>query len=444
MVKKIIATALISAMVINSATLTAFADTERGPKQAYVIDKEAWTETVQHPGHWETTQEAWDELVKEAWTEEIKHNAQKTIVTKEYTEIIDVPERIQQSFWFDEYAGYAEDLEQICYCRTCGDIWNTKYLNGEKMDYSYIKDEYFPWTSSNCTNGHTDWCQFMYVTGYTAQCETEVVPAKHEEIKHKATTETIDLGFDTSIKNETVTTKAWVEEINHPEEKIVACPGKTVDVVEWYTACARCGNDRLAVRRGEEELCNCYDQYGTDKVGPRSRVVGHKDLPTIYETNAAWTERVQHPEVVTTYKAAWVEKINHPAEYKHHDAVQEWVNGWTEYIEHPAEGHYVDVEIKGICQMPYFGKGGGYLIGIETDSNPKNQLRYEMKILDCSLLRDGKDAWIYTTGQCAPADGNYLWTIWQPEYGYFWTLFSVYDRQGNLVDERCYGFVNAY
>lgn len=99
--------------------------------------------------------------------------------------------------------------------------------------------------------------------------------------------------------------------------------------------------------------------------------------------------------------------------------------------------------IKGICQMPYTGDGGGYLIGIESVDNGPNKYQYEMLILDCSLLAEGKDAWIYTTGKCG-AEGNCLWTIWQPQYGYYWTLFRIYDNTGVLVDEMCYGFANAY
>lgn len=98
--------------------------------------------------------------------------------------------------------------------------------------------------------------------------------------------------------------------------------------------------------------------------------------------------------------------------------------------------------IKGICQMPYDGPGGGYLIGIESYDNPNQSYRYEMLILDCTLLAEGKDAWIYTTGQCGVSSGNCLWTIWQPVYGYYWTLFRIYDADGNLIDEACYGFEN--
>lgn len=95
--------------------------------------------------------------------------------------------------------------------------------------------------------------------------------------------------------------------------------------------------------------------------------------------------------------------------------------------------------IKGKCQMPYTGEGGGYLIGVESFNNPGYQ--YEMLILDCTLLAEGKDAWTYTTGKCAVSDSSF-WTIWQPQYGYYWTLFRIYDANGNLIDEDCYGFQN--
>ncbi len=103
------------------------------------------------------------------------------------------------------------------------------------------------------------------------------------------------------------------------------------------------------------------------------------------------------------------------------------------YSYHPA--------IKGICQMPYTGAGGGYLIGIESYENPGNAYTYEMLILDCTLYAQGLPAWTYTTGRCGAPD-TCLWTIWQPQYGYYWTLFRIYDGNGNLIDEQCYGFQN--
>ncbi len=101
-------------------------------------------------------------------------------------------------------------------------------------------------------------------------------------------------------------------------------------------------------------------------------------------------------------------------------------------------------DIKGICQMPYDGPGGGYLIGIESYDNPNQSYSYEMLILDCTLYAKGLPAWTYTTGKCKVSEGNALWTVWQPEYGYYWTLFRVFDKNGNMVDEECFGFQNIY
>lgn len=118
------------------------------------------------------------------------------------------------------------------------------------------------------------------------------------------------------------------------------------------------------------------------------------------------------------------------------------VNGNDETIEEVKTDISYSPHIKGKCQMPYTGEGGGYLIGFETYDNPGQKYRYEVLILDCTLLAQGKDAWIYTTTQCGVADGNAFWTIWQPKYGYYWTLFRLFDENGNLIDEQCYGFQN--
>lgn len=99
-------------------------------------------------------------------------------------------------------------------------------------------------------------------------------------------------------------------------------------------------------------------------------------------------------------------------------------------------------QIVGKCQMPYTGEGGGYLIGVESHENPGQKYQYEMLILDCTLLAEGSDAWIYSTGRCRVSEGKALWTVWQPQYGYYWTLFRVYDEFGRMIDEECYGFEN--
>ena len=96
--------------------------------------------------------------------------------------------------------------------------------------------------------------------------------------------------------------------------------------------------------------------------------------------------------------------------------------------------------IKAVCQMPY---DGGFLVGIESRDNPNNSYKYEMLVLDCNLLVQGDpNPWIYSTGKCGSLD-NSLWTLWKPVYGYYWTLFRIYDANDNLIDEVCYGFTNA-
>lgn len=99
--------------------------------------------------------------------------------------------------------------------------------------------------------------------------------------------------------------------------------------------------------------------------------------------------------------------------------------------------------IKGKCQMPYTGEGGGYLIGVESYDNPNNAYSYELLVLDCTKLAAGDpNPWIYSSGQKKVA-GNAFWTVWQPQYGYYWTLFRVYNENGVMVDEDCYGFENT-
>ena len=99
--------------------------------------------------------------------------------------------------------------------------------------------------------------------------------------------------------------------------------------------------------------------------------------------------------------------------------------------------------IKGKCQMPYTGEGGGYLIGVESYDNPNNAYSYELLVMDCTKYAAGDpNPWIYSSGQ-KKVSGNAFWTVWQPEFGYYWTLFRVYDENGVMVDEDCYGFENT-
>jgi len=97
--------------------------------------------------------------------------------------------------------------------------------------------------------------------------------------------------------------------------------------------------------------------------------------------------------------------------------------------------------ISGTCQMPYDGEGGGYLIGVASKPVTPSNYTCELLVLDCNLYLQGLPAWIYQSGKCNFYEGG-MWTVWQPKYGYFWTLFRIYDEQGNIVDEVCYGFAN--
>lgn len=118
------------------------------------------------------------------------------------------------------------------------------------------------------------------------------------------------------------------------------------------------------------------------------------------------------------------------------------VDGKPESVEEVSAEFEYHPAIMGKCQMPYTGEGGGYLIGFETYDNPDQKYTYEVLILDCTLLAQDKPAWIYSTGRCHVESGNAFWTVWQPIYGYYWTLFRLYDEEGNLLDEQCYGFEN--
>ncbi len=97
--------------------------------------------------------------------------------------------------------------------------------------------------------------------------------------------------------------------------------------------------------------------------------------------------------------------------------------------------------LSGTCQMPN-PNGSGFLIGLTKYADTDEAVCCKMLVLNCSLLAAGLPAWVYETEYCGFAD-NGMWTVWDPEYGYFWTLFRIYDKDGNIIDEICYGFVNT-
>ncbi|MCM1288654.1 MAG: Ig-like domain-containing protein [Clostridium sp.] len=165
-----------------------------------------------------------------------------------------------------------------------------------------------------------------------------------------------------------------------------------------------------------------------------------------FEVEYSWyakREYEENEECISdwTYDNEWLNWT--PKKYGNYTLIGKTrVDGDDETIEEVRTDISYSPYIKGKCQMPYTGEGGGYLIGFETYDNPGQKYRYEILILDCTLLAEGKDAWIYTTTQCGVEEGNAFWTIWQPKYGYYWTLFRLFDEDGNLIDEQCYGFQN--
>ncbi len=107
------------------------------------------------------------------------------------------------------------------------------------------------------------------------------------------------------------------------------------------------------------------------------------------------------------------------------------------YESYATDTYFIGV-IEATCQMPYTGQGGGYLIGLKTKDYAGTDLKFELLIYDCNL-----QTWVWSTGICETGT-NSFWALWQPIYGYYWTLFRVYDNDGDLLEEQCYGFVNAW
>ena len=98
------------------------------------------------------------------------------------------------------------------------------------------------------------------------------------------------------------------------------------------------------------------------------------------------------------------------------------------------------VYITGKYQGPDPG-GNGWLIGVSSNINPQQQYRYELLILDCDKYAAGDpNPWIYGTSPQTVAEGSTFWTTWQPPHrGNYWTYFRIYDGNGQLVEDQCYG-----
>ena len=105
-------------------------------------------------------------------------------------------------------------------------------------------------------------------------------------------------------------------------------------------------------------------------------------------------------------------------------------------------GRNYPVYINGKYQGPN-PYGEGWLIGVSSNINPQQKYRYELLILDCNkYLAGDPHPWIYTTNPQALSAGNTFWTTWTPPHnGYYWTYFRIYDENGDIVEDQCYGAV---
>ncbi len=105
-----------------------------------------------------------------------------------------------------------------------------------------------------------------------------------------------------------------------------------------------------------------------------------------------------------------------------------------------AVGRNYPVYISGKYQGPN-PYGPGWLLGVSSNINPEQKYQYEMLILDCNKYVSGDpNPWIYGTGLARVSSGTTFWTTYNPpQGGYYWTYFRIYDENGNMIEDQCYG-----
>lgn len=105
-----------------------------------------------------------------------------------------------------------------------------------------------------------------------------------------------------------------------------------------------------------------------------------------------------------------------------------------------AVGRNYPVYISGKYQGPN-PYGEGWLLGVSSNINPEQKYQYEMLILDCNKYVSGDpNPWIYGTGLARVSSGTTFWTTYNPPRGgYYWTYFRIYDENGNMIEDQCYG-----
>ena len=291
-----------------------------------VVDKEAWTEEIQHPAE---THEEWV-VDKEAWVEKVEHPEQghyengKLLEPEKghYEEVIVTPEREEKKWVVDKEA------------------WVEEINHPEKFHYEtvIIEPEREEWVDKchSCDFIYTDaesWKQHVLSTGHTSYGDFC--------IKHPAVTE----------QKKVVDEEAWVEKIPHPEEghwETVKIPAVIEDkwVVDkpavyeqvWVVDKEAWVEEIKHPEEGHYETVVDKEAWTEYKEHPAET---HEEFQWVVDVPAV-TEFIKHPAVTedkwVVDKEAWTEVIKHEAEYK-----KVWVvdkEAWTEKIKHDAEGHW--------------------------------------------------------------------------------------------------------
>ena len=263
----------------------------------WVVDKEAWTETIEHEAVYE------DKYVvdKEAWTETINHPAEYKdvwVVDKEaWTETVNHPEEGHYETVVIKPA-WDETVEKIKYVCRCGAEFGN-VAAWKEHDQHFVEQGDF-------SHGGYSNVPYHEVINHPAVTEDKWVVDK------EAWTETINHPEEGHTEKELVK-EAWTETVNHPEEG------------HWEKELVKEAWDEL-IKEAWDEVVHHEEE-------------GHFEWVVDQEGT---TDIIEHPakthEEWVVDKKAWTEVIKHDAEYE-----KVWVvdkEAWTEKIKHDAEGHW--------------------------------------------------------------------------------------------------------
>ncbi len=355
-------------------------------------------------------------------------------------------------FWADvnaifyPYGGYLYYTEKIKSGKSCISRINAK--TGEKEQLTQVEDGYF-WTS-----------QLSYTKGF----DKYLFFATAEEIKRYQ----IDTGEIVTVQKNNDELKDIIGFGSYYGRMAFALetsPNLTVKQTPVYFNCLTHTyylSERKAVTAAEDgyEKYECYlcGDYYTNEISALPKLTGVTSCLTENSYNkvsakvSAFSDRECEFEYRYSIKKNGVTTVI--KDWSGSDTV-DWVpdnyGALTLLSEARCVGNETEVSgselsfechpyLSGTCQMPN-PYGSGYLIGLTSYKDKDKAYDCEMLILDCTLYMQGKDAWVYTTNKIKMVD-NAMWTIWDPQYGYYWTLFRIYDKDGTIIDEVCYGFEN--